>query len=266
MGRKFIDLSGQKIDELQVIDRNYEKSKEYFEKYHSYDVFWNCICSCGNSVIKSTGYLKSKTIKNPKSCGCVGSKIKYLSHNQKYNKYEFCDDYIIGYTFDNKTFIIDKDDYDKVKEYCWRFDPNGYVIANAKKSSNKIIRLNRFIMNADESISCVDHKNWNKSDNRKSNLRIATKTENNINIHRKANNTSGYTGVTKNNNGYWVARISKNGIRYYLGTYKTFEEAVKVRHKAEMLLHGEWSGEINRKDFESLFKNNSNTIEQELVE
>lgn len=257
MGRECIDLSGQIIDKLKVIDRNYEKEKEYYEKHHEYKVFWNCLCSCGNPIIRSTKYLRSKTLKNPKSCGCIGDKIRHASKNQKHNTYDLSGEYGIGYTSKGEEFWFDLEDYDKIKNYCWRTSPYNYVIANAKNSSNKEIRLNRLVMDATNDVECVDHKDWNRLDNRKSNLRVATKTENNINIKRKRNNTSGYTGVTKNNCGNWLARISKNNIRYNLGTYKTFEEAVEARHKAELLLHGEWSGEINRKDFERLFKNNN---------
>lgn len=100
----------------------------------------------------------------------------------------------------------------------------------------------------------VDHINWDKSNNKKSNLRIATKTQNNINIKRKSNNTSGYTGVSVLKNGKYKSSISINGKKYHLGTFDELKDAVKTRHKAEQILHGEWSGEINRKDFIKLIK------------
>lgn len=48
------------------------------------------------------------------------------------------------------------------------------------------------------------------------------------------------------------AQISANGKRYYLGTFDALEDAVNARHYAEQIIHGEWSGEINRKDFEKI--------------
>lgn len=101
----------------------------------------------------------------------------------------------------------------------------------------------------------VDHKNWNKADNRKENLRIATKSQNNINIKRKINNTSGYPGVTKTKNGRYISRISLNRRRYYLGTYKCFEDAVVARRNAEIKLHNDWSGENNKHDYEKIIQN-----------
>lgn len=244
------DLSNTYIDELYVIDRNYEVQKN---SKRTGVPQWNCLCSCGKNIVKSSNYLNSKTNKYPKSCGHIAEEIRHMTKNGKTNRYEFYDDVGIGYTYDNQMFIFDKEDYDKIKMYCWRISPKGYVVANAKNGTNKTIWLHRIVMGVTDPNIYVDHKDWNTFYNRKENLRIATKSENNMNIHRKSNNTSGYTGVTMNNSGNWLARISKNGIRYNLGTYKSFKQAVDVRHKAELLFHNEWSGEINRKDFKKYF-------------
>lgn len=244
------DLSNTQIGELFVIDRNYEAQQNSKSKSAP---CWNCLCSCGKKVIKTSKYLNSKTNKYPKSCGHIAEEVKHMTKNGKTNKYEFFENTGIGYTHDNKIFIFDKEDFDKIKRYCWRIDTKGYVVANSKDGTNKTIWLHRVIMEVTDPKLYVDHKDWNTFYNKKENLRIATKSENNINIHRKKNNTSGYTGVTMNNSGNWLARISLNGVRYNLGTYKTFEEAVKVRHKAELLFHNKWSGEINREDFKKIF-------------
>lgn len=256
------ELSNTYIGELYVVDRNYEEQ----EIRKSSKPYWNCICSCGKHVIKSSNYLNSNTNKYPKSCGHVAEGVKHMTKNGKTNKYEFYDEVGIGYTHDNRIFIFDKEDFEKIKRYCWRIDSNGYVVANSKDGTNKIVWLHRIIMDVTDHNLYVDHKDWNTFYNRKENLRIATKTENNINIHRKKNNTSGYTGVTKNNSGNWLARISKNGIRYNLGTYKSFLEAVEIRHKAELLFHNEWSGEINRQDFKRIFPDAPGIEGQELIQ
>lgn len=151
--------------------------------------------------------------------------------------------------------------------YCWRITNKGYVVANSRNGSNKIIWLHRLIMNVNDENILVDHKDWDKSNNRKSNLRIATKSENNINIKRKINNTSGYTGVTLNKrSGKYVARISKNGKRIYIGIFDLFEDAVMARHKAELMIHNEWSGEINRKDLINIIKDTADAPDMEEAE
>lgn len=90
----------------------------------------------------------------------------------------------------------------------------------------------------------IDHKFGEKSrnDNRKSNLRIATRQENNRNHKVCIMNTSGVTGVTwdKNRN-KWIAQIHINNKNIHLGRFISFEDAVKARKKAEEKYFGEFS-------------------------
>lgn len=62
---------------------------------------------------------------------------------------------------------------------------------------------------------------------------------------QKKNNSSGYTGVEKVGNRY-RANIIFMGTRYNLGSYKTIEEAVVVRRKAEEELFSTFKGAILR--------------------
>lgn len=80
----------------------------------------------------------------------------------------------------------------------------------------------------------VDHINRDKTDNRISNLRLATRSENARNINRRRDNTSGITGVNflpKTNR--WTAKLTINGWNHFLGSFATKEEAVAARLKAE---------------------------------
>lgn len=247
--RKPKDLVGKTYGRLTVISRNIDKQMEVYEKKHRNIVFWNCHCSCGKDIIVATGNLENKS--NPtRSCGCLKEQSLHKQKNTKNIEWNFDNGFITGITLNGDKFYIDNEDYETVKDYCWRVNKHGYVVVNKRDGSNKIINLHRLVMGLNDEDILVDHKNWDKLDNRKSNLRIATKSQNNINIKRKSNNTSGYTGVHYNKKiGKYTARISKNGKRLFLGNFNTLEDAIKVRHKAEINLHGEWSGEINRKDY-----------------
>jgi|SRR5580765_7514792 len=79
----------------------------------------------------------------------------------------------------------------------------------------------------------IDHKNRNPSDSRWTNLRLATRGQNNFNSVKRGGNT-GVRGVYKHNPGKnWFARIYVDGERIHLGTFNTFEDAVAARQIAE---------------------------------
>ena len=55
-------------------------------------------------------------------------------------------------------------------------------------------------------------------------------------------NTSGFKGVSLNKrNGMWMAKLNKNYKLYYLGEFKTPEEAHRAHLKAAKELHGEYA-------------------------
>ena len=86
----------------------------------------------------------------------------------------------------------------------------------------------------------IDHINGIRHDNRICNLREATRTENLINGKISPRNTTGYKGVSLDNNGDYRARISLNKKQIYLGLFKTPEEA----HKAYLEKAKEFYGEF----------------------
>ena len=95
-------------------------------------------------------------------------------------------------------------------------------------------------MNWDDAKKFVDHINHNVKDNRKSNLRIVTNNQNQMNAKLRKNNTSSCTGVYKIKN-KWVANIQINKKRIQLGTFTCFEDAVQARKLAEEKYFGEYS-------------------------
>ena len=75
----------------------------------------------------------------------------------------------------------------------------------------------------------VDHINMNTYDNRKSNLRVTSKSINSLNKDkRKGVYLSKYKGVCISRNGNWRAYINFNSKRYELGTYKEEIDAARA--------------------------------------
>jgi hypothetical protein len=88
----------------------------------------------------------------------------------------------------------------------------------------------------------VEHKNGNRSDNRWQNLRLATRSQNNMNADVRSDNLSGCRGVSwRADIGKWHARIVKGGRTSLLGNYDDLAEAIAARHVAERGEFGEFS-------------------------
>jgi len=129
-------------------------------------------------------------------------------------------------------FIIDKDDFNLIKDFYWSAT-DGYACNSSKGL------LHRYLMNPPKKMQ-IDHINHNILDNRRSNLRICTQTENLYNQNKYKNNRSGYKGVSKHGK-KWRAYINKDGKRQNIGIFSTPELAHAAYCKAAKELHGEYA-------------------------
>lgn len=141
-------------------------------------------------------------------------------------------------TNSSKTTLIDKEDYSLISKYKWCIDAWGYVI----NTNRKRVKLHRIIMNAQKG-QAVDHVSMDKLDNRKCNLRFATKSQNAMNTKVKSNNKTGYKGVSLSSmrKGYYAAYITINQKHKFLGHFRTPEEAAQAYDKAAKELFGEFA-------------------------
>lgn len=90
-----------------------------------------------------------------------------------------------------------------------------------------------------EYVSYIDN---NSQNTRIENLRTATCSQVKCSAKRPKNNSSGYKGVyLHKKKGKYIAQIKKNKKHYYLGLFKTPEEAYKAYCKAAKKLHGEFA-------------------------
>lgn len=87
-----------------------------------------------------------------------------------------------------------------------------------------------------------DHINGDTLDNRRCNLRVATKSQNGMNRKINCNNKSGFKGVRYHNRDKcYYAQITANGVKKHLGTFDTPEQAYDAYCKAALELHGEFA-------------------------
>lgn len=90
----------------------------------------------------------------------------------------------------------------------------------------------------------IDHIDRDPSNNRLSNLRAATRSQNARNKKIGRANTSGATGVTWHKRiGKWQAQIEMERKSIYLGVYSDLSDAVSARAEAARRYFGEWRGE-----------------------
>jgi HNH endonuclease/AP2 domain len=88
----------------------------------------------------------------------------------------------------------------------------------------------------------IDHLDGDPSNNRWSNLRRATRSQNNANRRRPRNNTSGFKGVHLcQSSGKWRALIGKNGHIIHLGRFPTPQAAHEAYVAAARKLFGEFA-------------------------
>jgi len=136
---------------------------------------------------------------------------------------------------------IDLDDINKIKNYKWCFD-NNYA---GTKINNKTIRLHQLILGKKQGYE-IDHKNHDTFDNRKQNLRFATKSQNGMNKKITKNNISGYVGVFWiNREQRWTARIIINQKYIHLGLFNNKQDAINSRKQAEKKYFGEFAYQKN---------------------
>jgi HNH endonuclease len=88
----------------------------------------------------------------------------------------------------------------------------------------------------------IDHRDGNSTNNRWTNLRRATASQNRANSRRSRHNTSGFKGVCLcRRSGRWHAYVYKNGRRIHLGMFARPEAAHAAYVAAARKLFGEFA-------------------------
>jgi AP2 domain. len=233
------DLLGQRFGRLTVIDC----APSVKTSGGNSRTMWLCRCDCGNEKVVATGDLLSG---DTTSCGCYNLEKAHYSKHRITCQYDLSGEYGIGYTSSGDEFWFDKEDYDLIKGYSW-FKHHKYFVAKVPMGENKTIYLHRLVMGLGfeeyDYHTEIDHIiTENKFDNRKSNLRIVNKSQNNTNKIVQKNNKSGYPGIVWNSRDeVWEVYINIECKKTYLGRFKNKDDAIAKRKWAENKYYGEYS-------------------------
>jgi hypothetical protein len=121
------------------------------------------------------------------------------------------------------------------------FRSDGYRIIAVDNSLYLAHRLAWLIVHGEWPISELDHKDGDTSNNRTSNLRLATNQENMRNSKIRIDNTSGAKGVWfRGDRKQWEVKIKVGAKRLYIGRFSSFEDACNAREVAEIQYFGEF--------------------------
>lgn len=252
-GRDYIRL--RKFNEYCLCEKHYNQLEKYHkitdptprERKKSLEELQCCIC----------GDLKMGSIDGKPYCR--RHYIQMTRHGEIFNTiYESnewinCGDYYECILKDKDTHEIgrtkiDKEDYDKLKNYkiYMRHQGSKQYAVMSEKGTNKKYFVHRFLLELkNEKFSIdkvVDHINGDSLDNRRANLRVCSQYENSKNSRKKGKVVG--VKLIKNYNGTnkfkWMSSICHNYKTIYLGYYDTKEEALLSRIKKEKELCGEY--------------------------
>jgi hypothetical protein len=105
--------------------------------------------------------------------------------------------------------LISIEDLASILEHNWYIGRSGYPIAYI--GSRKGTSVYHYLMGSYGPDYPIDHINRNKLDNRRSNLRVCTRQENNYNRSLAKNSKYKYKGIRQEKDGSWTAYCTKDG-------------------------------------------------------
>lgn len=135
---------------------------------------------------------------------------------------------------------VDLCDLGRVSDVAWTLDPRGYV-AGRPAGCAQSVTMHRWILFGEGKGGTVDHRNGDRMDNRRANLRECSPAENSRNTRLAKNNTSGFKGVSRTAEGRWRARITVDRKEVRLGVFDSPQEAAAAYDEAAKQMHGEFA-------------------------
>ena len=236
------DLTGQMFGRLKVL----HQAEDYINPTGLHYAQWLCECQCEKrtqKIIRASSLLCHVV----NSCGCIAKENITLINakkERKKNKYVLSGRYGIGYASNNPNivFFFDLEDYNKIKNYTWVYNEHNGTMSShnffTETGSNKLVYMQNFISGH----SRTSHKNHNKLDNRKQNLRFATHSQSQSFRIKGKNNTSNFIGVSfRTKRQKWHSVISINNKRLHLGSSTSITDMIRLRLQAEYDIYKEFA-------------------------
>jgi len=152
-----------------------------------------------------------------------------------------------------KFAIVDDDDFEYLSKFKWYYvfkkrSRNGYAVRDFSRNIEIIkefgvshVTMHRFIIKPSRN-KLVDHVNGDGLDNRKSNLRECTHTQNNGNFLLGSRNRSGYKGVSwHKTTKKWRASLMTKEKQIYLGLFINPKDAAAAYNREAIKYFGDFA-------------------------
>jgi len=141
----------------------------------------------------------------------------------------------------NQFAIVDAADYERLSRYTWSASHCGRTFYAARNAGGRPVLMHRMIMRPPKGM-VVDHIDGNGLNNRRSNLRICTRAENNRNRRPAPGGSSRFRGVYRCRTAdRWIANLSVNNRTVYVGLFADEVEAALARDAAARKHHGPYA-------------------------
>lgn len=138
--------------------------------------------------------------------------------------------------------LVDDEDKKRLAQYHYYLNGHGYAERSIKGTRHQTAYLHHDILGVPPKGMVVDHINRNPLDNRRCNLRFASRTQNRINSRPQRNGTSKYKGVSYHRQlEKWRSCITVDGKTMSLGCYHSEQEAAEAYNRAAIQFYGDYA-------------------------
>lgn len=148
-----------------------------------------------------------------------------------------------------KSILVDETDVERVRQFSWHVSYNkgrGPASCYARRKIHRTAEglrptaqcVHRFLLDPPANMQ-IDHINGNPLDNRRSNLRVCSASQNMANRPRRL--SSGFRGVRLIRGKYWAARITYQNKGIHIGCYPTADDAARGYDAKALELFGEFA-------------------------
>ena len=137
--------------------------------------------------------------------------------------------------------LVDDADFEWLNQWRWCYH-DGYAQRHSARAGGEghMIFMHREIIQPLKGMK-TDHRDRDKLNNQRSNLRVCSTSENHMNKGKQKNNTSGYKGVSwHRQDKKWRAYINVNRKQFHLGNFSAAKDAARAYDEASIRYHGEF--------------------------